>query len=183
MLDAVGSNIRVDARGAQHPARAAAAQRGGQRGVDFRQDPLRGRRADPPPARPPLYPARRQAGRGRLARGAGPCRRPAEIGAGRAHRGDRRRSLRCRGDVRAEGAAGRPRRHQPRLPAGRRQARWRVPRRLPVQHDDRRHRAGRCVPADRHQPALGGADRQCAAAQALSARRVQGRRRSGRRSI
>ena len=41
VLDAVGSNIRIDSRGAAGPARAAAAQRGGQRGVDLRQDPLR----------------------------------------------------------------------------------------------------------------------------------------------
>ena len=59
VLDAVGSNIRVDSRGAADPARPAAAQRGGQRGVDLRQDPLRDRRADPAPARPAVYPPRR----------------------------------------------------------------------------------------------------------------------------
>ena len=41
-------------------ARPAAPQRGGERGVDLRQDPLRHRRAEPPAARPPLYPPRRQ---------------------------------------------------------------------------------------------------------------------------
>ena len=58
----------------------------------------------------------------------------------------------------------------------------RMPRRLSVQHDDRRHRARRCLPADRHEPALGSAARQRAAAQALSAGRVPRRRdRSGAR--
>ena len=47
----------IDARDAPGAARAAAAQRGRQRGVDLRQDPLRGRRAAPAPARPALCPA------------------------------------------------------------------------------------------------------------------------------
>ena len=46
VLDAVGTNIRVDARGARGAARAAAPQRGRQRGVDLRQDALRHRRPD-----------------------------------------------------------------------------------------------------------------------------------------
>ena len=50
----------------------------------------------------------------------------------------------------------------------------RPPRRLPVQHDHRRHRAGRRLPAGRHQPALGGAAHQRPAAQALAGRRLQG---------
>ena len=136
----------------------------------FAIDGLVRRRLDRPYIRP-----RRQAGRGRLARGARARRRAAEDGPGRADRRDRRRSVRCRGDVRAEGAAGRARRDEPRLPPGRRQARSAMPRRLSVQHDDRRHRTGRCLPADRHQPALGSAARQCAAAQALSAGRLPGR--------
>ena len=75
------------------------------------------------------------------------------------------------------------RRDEPRLPPGRRQARSRMPRRISVQHDNRRHRARRCVPADRHEPAPRGAARQRAAAQALSAGRVPRRRdRSGARS-
>ena len=53
-------------------------------------------------------------------------------------------------------------------------ARWLLPRRLPVQHDDRRHRTGGSLLAGRHQSALGGAARQCAAAQALPARRLSG---------
>jgi NADH-quinone oxidoreductase subunit G len=43
-MDALGSAIRVDARGAEVHARAAARQRGHQRRVDQRQDPLRRRR-------------------------------------------------------------------------------------------------------------------------------------------
>ncbi len=39
---------------------------------------------------------------------------------------------------------------------------------ISVQHDDRRDRKGGFLPADRDQPALGGAAGQCAAAQALS---------------
>ena len=99
-----------------------------------------------------------------------------------ADRGDRRRSVRRRSDVRAQGTAARLRRDEPRLPAGRRPARSRMPRRISVQHDDRRHRARRCLPADRHEPAPRGAARQRAAAQALSAGRVPRRRdRSGAR--
>src|SRR5207248_3124271 len=102
-------------------------------------------------------------------------RRSAEGCAGRADRRDRRRPLRCRGDVRAERIADRARRDEFRLPPGRRPARSGVPRRLSVQHDDRRHRAGRRLSARRHQSALGSGARQCAAAKALSARRLPGR--------
>ena len=65
---------------------------------------------------------------------------------------------------------------QPRLPAGRRQARSAAARRLSVQHHHRRHRAGRRLPARRHQSALGSADRQRAHPQALPARRLPDRR-------
>ena len=40
VMDAVGSNIRVDTRGGRGHAGAAAAERGDQRGMDLRQDPL-----------------------------------------------------------------------------------------------------------------------------------------------
>jgi len=46
---------------------------------------------------------------------------------------------------------------------------------ISLQHHDRRHRAGGCLPADRHQPALGGAARQRPPAQAPSRRRFKGR--------
>ena len=97
-------------------------------------DGLTRRRLDRP------YAGRHGAGPRRLARSARNRRRPAESGSRRTHRRDRRRSVRRRIDVRAEGAARRARRGQPRLPSGRSQARSALPRRLPVQHDDRRHR-------------------------------------------
>ena len=50
-------------------------------------------------------------------------RRQGQASAGRAHRRDRRRSRRGRGDVRAQGPDDAARRRQPRLPAGRRRAR------------------------------------------------------------
>ena len=76
VLDAVGSNIRVDARGAAGPARPAAAQRGrSTRSGSPTRRRFAHRRADQAAARPALYPPRRQAGRGRLARGARPRRR------------------------------------------------------------------------------------------------------------
>ena len=99
VLDAVGSNIRVDARDGQVLRALPRVNEAHQRGVDLRQDALRGRRAAPPPARPPLCrPARQQGrdrqGRDRLARGAGNGRRSAEKRSGRARRRDRRRSVR-----------------------------------------------------------------------------------------
>ena len=91
----------------------------------------------------------------------------------RPHRRDRGRSLRGRGDVRAEGADGPPRRDQHRLPAGRRGARSvDRPRELSVQRDDCRHRAGRRHHAHRRQPAQGSAGAQRAHPQALARRRT-----------
>ena len=87
----------------------------------------------------------------------------------------RRRPGRLR-DHGAGARAGRAAGHAARrLPPGRGEARCVAPRRLPVQQHDRRHRPGRRLPAGRHQPALGGADRQRPAAQALAGRRPQGR--------
>ena len=59
-----------------------------------------------------------------------------------------------------------------RLPPGRRQARCRRALQLSLQHHDRRHRAGRPLPADRHQPALRGSAGQRPAAQALAPGRL-----------
>ena len=53
-------------RGDAHPA---AHQRGGERGVDFRQDPPRRRRPAHAAARPALYPGERRAARGVVERG------------------------------------------------------------------------------------------------------------------
>ena len=68
VLDAVGANIRVDARGPEVLRILPRAERGRERGVAGRQVPLRRRRIEAPPARPPLGAARRQAARGNLAR-------------------------------------------------------------------------------------------------------------------
>ena len=168
VLDAVGSNIRVDARGAAGPARPAAAQRGGQRGVDLRQDPLRDRRPESGAASTGRISATPEARRGGLARSARAGRRPAQVDTGRAHRRDRRRPMRRRSDVRAEGPAGGAWRRRASI-AGRT-----APSSMPS------CRAGYlfnttiagidqadAVPAGRHQPALGSADastRGCASA-------------------
>ena len=68
--------------------------------------------------------------------------------------GDRRRPRRRRGDVRAEAARRRARLAQYRLPPGRREARSGAgPRHLSVQLHHRRHRPGRCNSAGRHRSA------------------------------
>ena len=73
--------------------------------------------------------------------------------------------------------------NEPRVSPRRSQARSALPRRVPVQHDDRRHRESRRLSARRHQPALGSAAGQRTAAQALSPGGFPGRRdRSGPRS-
>ena len=81
-----------------------------------------------------------------------------------------------RGDDRARRSHGGARLAQPRLPAGRREARSHEPRLLPLQHHHRRDRGGRRGPPDRHQSALGGRARQRAHPQALAPGRSQGRR-------
>ena len=175
VFDAVGSNIRVDTRDSQvlrvlPRVNEAINEEWISDKTRYAIDGLRRRRLDRP------YVGRRGArAETRLARGARHRRRAAEVGSGRADRRDRRRSRRRRGDVCAEGTAGWAWSDQPRLPARRKQARSRLPRRLSVQHDDRRHRSRRCLSADRHEPALGSAARQRAAAQAPSAGRVSHR--------
>jgi NADH-quinone oxidoreductase subunit G len=77
VMDALGSAIRVDARGPGGAARAAAHQRRGQRRVDLRQDPLRLRRPIAPAAGPAVDPAERQAAAGDLGRGVRAGRREA----------------------------------------------------------------------------------------------------------
>ncbi len=62
-----------------------------------------------------------------------------------------------------------------RLPPGRLRPRCPPALRLPLQHHDRRHRAGRRLPADRHQPALRGLADQRPAAQALAPGRLHDR--------
>ena len=143
----VGSNIRVDARGAAGAARAAAPQRGRERGVDLRQDPLRRRRADAASGSTgPMSARDGKLRRGELARG---LRRHRRAGS-KALAGERIAAI--AGDLAdAEAmlalkdlmaALGSPnldcRQDGAKLDAG-------VPRRLSLQHDHRRHRAGRCA--------------------------------------
>ena len=97
VLDAVGSNIRIDSRGAQvlrvlPRLNEAVNEEWISDKTRFAHDGL-----TPSPPRPAVDPPRRPARRGRMARSARPRRRPASLGAGRAHRGDRRRSVRRRG--------------------------------------------------------------------------------------
>ena len=184
VLDAVGSNIRIDSRGAQvlrilprlnedvNEEWLADKTR-------FAHDGLIMRRLDRPWIR--------RAGRLVEAEWRDALELVAERIRSvppRADRGDRRRSVRRRGDVRAEGIAARASARRASIAART------APGSIPA------CRAGylfnttiagieqrRCLPADRHQPAPRGAARQRAAAQALSAGRVPGRRdRSGARS-
>ena len=104
----------------------AARQRGGERGVDFRQDPPRRRRPAHAAARPSLYPGERPAPRGVLAGSVRGDRRQGRPHRRQADRRHRRRSRRGRGDVRAEGSAGEMRLGQSRG-AGRRRLRSRRP--------------------------------------------------------
>ena len=69
VMDAVGSNIRIDARGAEVLRVLPRAQRGDQRGMDLGQDPLRLRRAAAAAARPALRSGRRPAAAGVVGRG------------------------------------------------------------------------------------------------------------------
>ena len=123
VLDAVGTNIRVDARGPEVLRILPRAQRGRERGVARRQVALRHRRSEAPPARSSLGAARRQAAAGDLARGLRRHRREAARPRRRPDRRHRRRSVRCRKHAGAEGPDGRAWLAQPRLPPGRRRAR------------------------------------------------------------
>ena len=175
-------------RGQQHPrrfprrrghARAAAPERGRERGVDIGQDPLRLRRAETPAPRPALCAPRRQArgchlGRGLFRHRATPQGRPGET-----HRRHCRRPGRLRIDDGVEGPDGEVAVAEHGLPAGWRQTGWGVPRRLPLQYHHRRDRTGRRLPPGRHRRAPGGVHHQCAAAQAPPRRRLsRGRRRT-----
>ena len=138
------ANIRVDARGARGDARAAAPQRGRQRGVDLRQDA-----ASPSTAcsasgsTGPMCARDGKLRRGDLGRGVRRHRRSAAARRRRNDRGHRRRSRRCRVDGRAQGPDGGARLAEPRLPPGRRRSS--MPARAPAicSTPHRRHRAGR----------------------------------------
>ena len=127
-------------------------------------------------ARPALYPRRRAARAGVVARGIRGGRRQGEGREAGPHRRDRGRSRGGRGDVRPAGPDGAARRRQSRLPPGWRGARSRArPRELPVQRDGRRHRAGRRADDRRRQSAQGSAGAQRAHPQALARRQVPDR--------
>ena len=169
VMDAVGSNIRVDARGREvlrilPRNNDAVNEEWISDKTRFVADGLRTQRLDRPYVRKNgrLEPAS-------LGRGLGAGCRQAEGGEAGADRRHRRRSRRGRGDVRAARPARAPRLAQLRLPAGRRQARPAArPRQLSVQYEHRGHRAGRRDPADRHQSAPRGGGAQCAHPQALA---------------
>ena len=88
-------------RGDAHPA---ARQRRRERGMDFRQDAPRGRRAAHAAARSALCARERPAAPGDLERGVRGHRRQGRARQRQAHRRDRRRSRRGRGDVCAQGS-------------------------------------------------------------------------------
>ena len=167
VMDAVGSNIRVDARGREvmrvlPRLNEDVNEEWISDKTRFACDGLRRRRLDRP-----YVQTRRQAAGGELGRGLRRHRRPAQ---GRRRAGRSRPSPATCADAEAMialkdlmTALGSPnldcRQDGAKLdPAD--------ARRLSVQHDDRRDRAGRRLPADRHQSARRGADRQRPAAQA-----------------
>ena len=86
VMDAVGSNIRLDVRQRQVMRVAPAHQRRRQRGVDLGQDAPPCRCAGPRPARPAVGAREGQAARGELERGARGVRRAAEEGRARTSR-------------------------------------------------------------------------------------------------
>ncbi len=103
-----------------------------------------------------------------------------------ADRRDRRRSLRGRGDVRAQATDGAARQPQSRRAPGRRgAASVRGPGELSVQRHHRRHRAGRCAADRRRQSAPRGVGAQRAHPQALARRQIPDRadRRAGRSDL
>ena len=160
VLDAVGTNIRIDARG---PEVLRILPRLNEDVNEewlgdksrFALDGLKRRRLDRPWVR---------RGRQAAARRPGPRRSPPsptrlQRCQRRSHRRGRRRSVRRREHAGAEGPDGRAGLGQPRLPAGRRAAGCVAARFLLLQHLDRRDRGGRCDPDRRHQSAQ--AKRRC----------------------
>ena len=93
----------------------------------------------------------------------------------RSHRRGRGRPVRRRKHAGAQGSDGGARLGQPRLPSGWCPSRCDAPRLLYVQHLDRRHRGCRRDPADRHQSASRGASAERAHPQALAGRQYTDR--------
>ena len=122
-MDALGSNIRVDTRGAQVMRVLPRLNEDVNEEWISDKTPLRHRRPALPAARPAVCAHGRQARRSDLGRGLRRHRRQARQARRRQGRGDRRRPVRRRVDGGAEGPDGGPRLAQHRLPPGRRQAR------------------------------------------------------------
>ena len=176
VLDAVGTNIRIDARGPRGAAHPAAHQRRRERGVARRQVALLRRRAQAPPARSPLGAARRQAVAGDLGRGLRGDRAtlqgvPGErIGAVAGDLCDAESMLALKDLMAALGSANLDcRQDGARLDASRRDF-------YTVQLLHRRHRGGRRAGARRQQSAARGAGAQRAHPQAVAARQHADRR-------
>jgi NADH-quinone oxidoreductase chain G len=183
VMDAVGSAIRVDSRGKEvmrilPRINEAVNEEWISDKTRHIVDGLRTQRLDRPYIRENGSPAS-----GELDRGLRRHRREAEGGQARAHRRDRGRSRRCRGDVRAEEPDGFARQRQSRRAPGRHEAASEV--RAGVlcpQCRHRRHRGCGFAADHRRQPAQGSADPERAHPQALAARRFQDQpdRREGR---
>ena len=176
VMDAVGSNIRVDCRGARGHAGAAAPARGHQRGVDRRQDAVCLRRAAAPAPRPAPTCAT-PTGRSTRVLGTRPSPLPKRL---RGLKGEQIAAIagdlvRCRGHAGAQGPDGRAGR-RPNLDCRQDGAKLDPRRRAPAICSTRPSPASsRPTPAaGRHQPALGSAHDQRAAAQAAHGR-LQGR--------
>ena len=172
VMDAVGSAIRVDARGREVlrilPRNNDAVN---EEWISDKTRYVADGLQDAAP-RPALHPQERQAGAGRagtrrLAVVADKLKaaRPERIGAIAGDLAGAEEMFALKDLLGAAGLA------QPRLPPGRRQARSDAgPRELSVQHDHRGHRAGGRHPAGRHQSAPGGGGRSTRASASAGAR-------------
>ena len=171
VLDAVGTNIRIDARGTEVLRILPRINEDvneewlGDKSR-FAIDGLKRRRLDRPWVR--------ENGKLRAAtwnEAFDAIAAQAEAAVGRPDRRHRRRSVRRREHAGAEGPVRQPGFGQPRLPAGRRQAGCLAAGFLLLQHLDRRDRGGRCDPDRRLQPAQGSAGAECAHPQGVAGQR------------
>ena len=176
VMDALGSNIRVDTKGREVMRILPRKPRRHQRGMAGGPVALCLGWLAPAATGQALYSRERQIAPGILARGV-VCRGQGDDGK-TGCRTDRR-SGPCRGGIRIERAGARAR-GAGRMPSGRRQAARRQPRRVCGHGDDRGYRRCRDDPACRHQPAPGSAGSECADPQGVVARCAgrAGRRRS-----
>ncbi len=172
VMDAVGSNIRVDSRGRAVMRILPRVHEGiNEEWISdktrFIWDGLKSQRLDRPYVR-----KNRQADACDLGRGADDGRQGHEEGRQQDRR-HRRRPGRCRGDVRSQGASRFARVGYDRLPAanvGHRSEHAAL--RLYLQSGHCRDRAGGCDPLDWHQSARRGIDHQCPHPQGLASQRA-----------